>query len=122
LPTEVENLLQIMAIKRLCKEAGVEKVDAGPKGAVIAFRDNSFANPPKLIELIQKSAGTMKVRPDQKLVLLRDLEDQKDRVTQVTRLLAKLAELAKAPAAAAGLPPATPTLVKKPVKPAGARR
>ncbi len=126
LPAEVENLLQIMAIKRLCKEAGIEKVDAGPKGAVISFRDNSFANPPKLIELIQKSAGTMKVRPDQKLVLLRDLEDKKDRVTQVTRLLTKLAELAKGAkeGTSAGLPPPSPVLVKKraPVKPFGARR
>src|SRR3546814_9362997 len=33
-PVEVENLLQIIAIKRLCRDAGVEKVDAGPKGAV----------------------------------------------------------------------------------------
>ena len=120
LPAEVENLLQIMAIKRLCKEAGIEKVDAGPKGAVISFRANSFANPPKLIELIQKSAGTMKVRPDQKLVLLRDLEDKKDRVTQVTRLLVKLAELAKGakPDTGPGLPPASSVLVKKAVKPA----
>ena len=117
LPLEVENLLQIMAIKQLCKEAGIEKVDAGPKGAVIAFRANSYANPAKLIDLIQKSAGTMKVRPDQKLVLLRDLEDKKDRVAQVTRLLQKLAELAKAPAGntGPGLPPPTPVLVKKPV-------
>ena len=98
------------------------------KGAVISFRDNSFANPLKLIDLIQKSAGTMKVRPDQKLVLLRDLEDKKDRVTQVTRLLTKLAELAKSakPDTSAGLPPPSPVLVKKPMKPVskpfGARR
>ncbi len=119
LPAEVENLLQIMAIKRLCKEAGIEKVDAGPKGAVISFRDNSFANPPKLIELIQKSAGTMKVRPDQRLVLMRDLEDQKDRVVQVQRLLTKLAELAQSakPDAKPGLPPPTPVLAKRPVLP-----
>ena len=95
LPPEVENLLQIMAIKRLCKEAGVEKVDAGPKGAVLAFRGNAFANPARLVDLIQKSAGTMKVRPDHKLVLLGDLEDRKTRVSQVTRLLGRLAELAK---------------------------
>ena len=131
LPAEVENLLQIMAIKRLCKEAGIEKVDAGPKGAVITFRANSFANPARLIDLIQKSAGAMKVRPDQKLVLLRDLEDQTERMAQVSRLLMKLAELAKAPASEAGLPPASPMLVKKPsaqqpatsrAKPAGVRR
>ena len=118
LPPEVENLLQTITIKRLCKAAGVEKVDAGPKGAVITFRGNAFANPGKLIELIQKSVGTMKVRPDQKLVLLRDLEVQKERVTQVTRLLGKLAELAQAGGEkSGGALPATPVLVKKaPVK------
>jgi transcription-repair coupling factor (superfamily II helicase) len=119
LPPEVENLLQIMAIKRLCKEAGIEKVDAGPKGAVIAFRGNRFAEPARLIELIQKSAGTMKVRPDQRLVLLRDLEDQKERVAQVTRLLVKLAELAKAPVVVA---PAAVAPVKAAVNAGKTRR
>ena len=38
LPPEVDNLLDIIAIKRLCREAGVEKVDAGEKGASIGFR------------------------------------------------------------------------------------
>ena len=32
LPAEVDNLLQIIAIKRACREAGVERVEAGPKG------------------------------------------------------------------------------------------
>src|SRR5712692_11041530 len=40
LPQEVGNLLEIIAIKRLCRDAGIEKVDAGPKGAVFTFRDN----------------------------------------------------------------------------------
>src|SRR3989440_11908407 len=44
LPQEVQHLLRIVAIKALCRRANVEKIDAGPKGAVIAFRDNTFAN------------------------------------------------------------------------------
>src|SRR5271165_758379 len=34
LPPEVEHLLQVVAIKSLCRRANVEKIDAGPKGAV----------------------------------------------------------------------------------------
>ncbi len=119
LPQEVENLLQTVAIKRLCKAAGVEKIEAGPKGAVVTFRNNQFADPAKLIDLIQKSAGTMKVRPDQRLVLMRDLEDQKIRVVQVQRLLGKLADLATGahPEAKPGLPPPTAVLVKRPPPP-----
>ena len=32
LPHEVENLLQVVALKRACREAGVEKLEAGPEG------------------------------------------------------------------------------------------
>src|SRR5947209_8367119 len=38
-PEEVRQLLKIVAIKALCRRANVEKIEAGPKGAVIAFRD-----------------------------------------------------------------------------------
>ena len=42
LPEEVEHLLKIMAIKVLCRRANVEKVDGGPKGIIVSFRDNAF--------------------------------------------------------------------------------
>ena len=45
LPQEAEQLLKVVAIKALCRQANVAKVDAGPKGVVVAFRDNTFANP-----------------------------------------------------------------------------
>jgi transcription-repair coupling factor (superfamily II helicase) len=45
LPEEVRHLLDIVEIKGLCRQAGVEQIDAGPKGAVIAFRNKTFANP-----------------------------------------------------------------------------
>ena len=56
LPEEVEHLLKIVAIKALCRRANVEKVDAGPKGAVIAFRDNSFADPGRA-DPLDRAAG-----------------------------------------------------------------
>jgi hypothetical protein len=59
---EVENLLEIIAIKRACCKAGVEKVEAGPKGAVIALRGNRFASSAGLVELIQRNAGTLNRR------------------------------------------------------------
>ncbi len=49
LPSEVENLLQVVALKRMCREAGVEKLEAGPKGMVLQFRGNAFRNPAGLI-------------------------------------------------------------------------
>ena len=94
LPAEVENLLEIIAIKRLCRDAGVEKLDAGPKGAVIGFRDNHFANPEGLVGYIARQAGTVKLRPDHRLVYRRDWPDSKTRLAGVQRLLAHLRDIA----------------------------
>ena len=113
LPAEVENLLQIIAIKRACKIAGVEKVDAGPKGAVITLRGNRFANPAGLVDLIQQQSGRLRLRPDQKLVYLRDWADEAARVKGVTGLLQALVKLARAASPAANpMPPPTPELRK----------
>ena len=63
LPSEVEQLLKIVAIKALCRRANVEKVDGGPKGIIVSFRDNSFANPTGLVRYIAEQASFAKVRP-----------------------------------------------------------
>ncbi|MGC2412678.1 MAG: transcription-repair coupling factor [Stellaceae bacterium] len=115
LPAEVENLLQIIAIKRWCREAGVERVEAGPKGAVITLRGNRFANPEGLVQLIQKHAGTLRLRPDQRLVYLRNWEDAATRLKGVAgfmQTLVKLARAATPDAAPAAMPAPTPELVK----------
>ncbi len=94
LPDEVDNLLEIMTIKRLCREAGVEKLDAGPKGAVVTFRDNSFANPSGLIGFVQSQVGKVKLRPDHKLVYRRGWDEAKQRLQGSRRLLEGLAKIA----------------------------
>jgi len=94
LPEEVTHLFEIVAIKQLALAAGVEKIDAGPKGGTIAFRNNHFANPAALIQLISRHSGTMKVRPDQKIVVTRDWPTPDDRLKGAKALLTQLAKLA----------------------------
>jgi transcription-repair coupling factor (superfamily II helicase) len=113
LPQEVSNLLEIIAIKRLCRDAGIEKVEAGPKGAVFTFRDNRFANPAGLAAFIQKQVGTAKLRSDHKLVVARAWDDAQARVNGLTRLLRDLAALASDGTGAAPLPAPTSDLVKR---------
>ncbi|ARJ65529.1 transcription-repair coupling factor [Magnetospirillum sp. ME-1] len=96
LPPEVENLLEVVAIKALCKLAGIDKVDSGPKGAVVSLRGNVFANPAALVQFIARSAGTCKIRPDHKIVFLRAWEDPKERIIGLRKVIGKLAELAAA--------------------------
>jgi transcription-repair coupling factor (superfamily II helicase) len=98
LPIEVEHLLQIVAIKALCRAANVEKIEAGPKGAVVTFRDNTFANPERLIKFIGEEGA--RVRPDQKVVFMDDWEKAEERLRGTRRILRRLVELAQ-PAKAA---------------------
>lgn len=99
-PDEVENLLDVVAIKSMCRAANVEKVDAGPKGGVFTLHKNEFPNPAGLVEFITQQAGTVKVRPDHKIVVMRPWHAVDERMTGLKQVLANLAELAKVDAAA----------------------
>ena len=96
LPDEVDHLLKLVFVKALCRRANVEKVEAGPKGAVIAFRGNEFANPAGLIRHIGDEGAMAKVRPDQRVVFIRDWRRAEDRLKGVAALLTRLVRLAEA--------------------------
>jgi transcription-repair coupling factor (superfamily II helicase) len=99
-PPEVDHLLKIVGIKALCRRANVEKIDAGPKGVVIAFRDNMFANPDGLIAWLAKERD-VRLRPDFKLVFKRDWDTPELRLKGTTLLLRNLVKIAEASTKAA---------------------
>ncbi len=94
IPQEVENLLQTVEIKQLCYMANVAKIDAGAKGILIAFHNNTFKNADKLLDFIARQGGSIKVRPDQRLFLERNLESYAARIDTIKRFVSRLAELA----------------------------
>ncbi len=93
-PEEVGHLLSLVAIKALARRANVEKIDAGPKGAVISFRNDEFADPQKLIAFISERGRDAKVRPDMKVVFLADWQQAEDRLKGTTAILRSLAGIA----------------------------
>src|SRR5690606_14151785 len=52
LPTEVEHLMKIVFIKALSRRVNVQKLDAGPKGVVIHFRNMEFAESAALVGFV----------------------------------------------------------------------
>ncbi|HTI81817.1 MAG TPA: transcription-repair coupling factor [Acetobacteraceae bacterium] len=74
LPQEVENLLQVVALKRACRDAGVEKLEAGPKGMLLSFRGNAFSNPAGLVAWLASKGGMVRLRPDHKLAISREMD------------------------------------------------
>jgi transcription-repair coupling factor (superfamily II helicase) len=90
LPDEVENLLQLITIKQLCKQTNVSSVDAGPKGVVVGFYNNEPHNPAALMQYLQDKAGTVKLRADQKLFFPRGWSSTDQRVKGTRNILKEL--------------------------------
>ena len=93
-PEEVNHLLAVVSIKLLCRTANVQSVDAGPKGAVMGFRGDAFANPGALVQWITGQGNKAKLRPDMKLVVMRDWETPEERLKGTRQLMQTLVKLA----------------------------
>ncbi|MEM7571118.1 MAG: transcription-repair coupling factor, partial [Pseudomonadota bacterium] len=95
IPEEAQQLLKVVEIKQLCREAGISKLEAGAKGITISFHNNQFANPAGLVEFISSSRRTAKLRPDHRLVILEDLANVPRRAKvalQIVKALVAAAE------------------------------
>ena len=94
LPPEAAQLLKVVAIKGLCREANVAKIDVGPKGAVISFRNDTYKDPMGLVQFVQKNQVAWRIRPDQKVVVKGEWETPEQRLNAAEKILAELARLA----------------------------
>ena len=89
LPTEVESLLKVMKIKRLCRKAHVEKVDAGPKGVVLTIRHKDISEPSIILNAITQNSG-WRLRPDQTILVKGDFEKPGPRLKGTERAVKAL--------------------------------
>jgi transcription-repair coupling factor (superfamily II helicase) len=93
-PEATEQLLQLVRIKQLCRKAGVAKVEAGPKGVLLAFHENRFARPERLVGYIAEHPKTMRVRSDHRLVISGETKTPIERLKRVQTLVQDLGRLA----------------------------
>jgi transcription-repair coupling factor (superfamily II helicase) len=95
LPEEAGQLLKVVAIKGLCRQANASKIDVGPKGAVVTFRNDAFPNPLALIKLVQSRPEAWRVRPDNKVVVKGEWDRPDARLNAAERILTALAKAAQ---------------------------
>ncbi len=94
LPEEAENLMETLKLKILCRKASIQKLESGPNGVLITFRNNDCPYGRELINLVQGDAY-YKLRPDSKLFYTWSISDISKRVRkiyQVCQVLCKLSE------------------------------
>ncbi len=94
LPEATDNLVRIMEIKLHARKACIAKLDVGPKGALVAFHDDTPPNVPALLAYVDKLGGVAKLRPDSKLALTRAWADPKARLHGALQLSKGLAKAA----------------------------
>ena len=78
----------------MCRRANVEKLEAGPKGLTLAFRDNSFANPTALVKWVAAQGDRADVRPDMRIVFVDDFEKLDDRLEGTLKVMREIAKIA----------------------------
>jgi transcription-repair coupling factor (superfamily II helicase) len=99
LPMEADQLIAVAALKSLCRHASIAKLDAGPKGAVLTFRETGFPDLPALVRHVQARPYDFKMRPDGKLVVQGEWPEPALRLKALRSALEGIANLATRQAA-----------------------
>lgn len=91
LPDAAKNLFAITRIKIRATPMGIRKLDLGPEGGRIEFRENPAINPATIIKLIQSQPQTYRMDGPDKLRIKLDAEHPAKRIEAAQQLLAQLA-------------------------------
>ena len=95
LPTATANLVTLIQIKQQAITAHIAKIDVGAKGTLVTFHNDHFPDPAGLIAYATRLEGTIKLRPDNKLVVNRAWGDPKARLHGLAQLTRGLSTIAK---------------------------
>jgi len=106
LPSETQNLLQIVEMKINCKKACIAKLDVGAKGAVVTFAEGGFPDLAGLLGYVERLKGAARLRPDSKLVVSRDWPTGESRLNGALQISRGLMRVLAAGEAKAELEPA----------------
>jgi transcription-repair coupling factor (superfamily II helicase) len=99
LPEEANQLIAVAALKALCRRCLISKLDAGPKGAVLTFRDGGFPDPLALVRFVTERPDDFKMRPDGKLVVQGGWPEAPQRLKALRSVLEAMARIVERKAA-----------------------
>jgi transcription-repair coupling factor (superfamily II helicase) len=92
LPDTMNNLLEIVELKQLCRQLNIQKFDAGDKGFALSFRDNQVQDPDALIGWISAQAGKVQLKANHRLIIKDELAKVSVRSGQAKNWLRSMAQ------------------------------
>jgi len=95
LPGPTANLVKLIQIKRQAIEANIAKIDVGAKGSLVSFHQDQFPDPAGLIAYAARLEGTIKLRPDSKIVVTRAWGNAEARLNGLFQLTKGLSAIAR---------------------------
>ncbi|MEN8256370.1 MAG: transcription-repair coupling factor [Thermodesulfobacteriota bacterium] len=69
IPSQTENLLQIIELKMMMRPLCIAKLDQGPGSLAFSFMEETPVAPEQILLMVQHSRGTMRLTPDNRLVV-----------------------------------------------------
>ncbi len=99
IPQEVYNLFAVSQIKNSCQELGIESLEVGNNGIIVAFKNNNFSNANSnfanaILDMVLKSKNEIKITSQQKLHFsFKISESSQERITKSQEIIAKLTKL-----------------------------
>lgn len=95
IPTELHNLLILMKVKLNCLRLNIENVDVGHSGFSFSFFNNHCDNPASVISFLNSDAVkgkyAVKMRPDNKVVILRKWKTESERTRDIDQFFSLMA-------------------------------
>ena len=87
LPEPVRNLFEIAGLRLRAERIGIARIDFGPQGGRMTFRDDTRADPAAVIRLVQQSRGRYGLDGPQKLRIRAETPDARERFAETARLI-----------------------------------
>jgi transcription-repair coupling factor (superfamily II helicase) len=96
LPQQIKNLFAIAALKLRATPMGIRKLELGPNGGRVIFRDKPDVEPMTILRLIQRQPRVYKLEGQDKLRVTMELPGATERLRAAEQLLEALAVKARA--------------------------
>lgn len=92
-PQEILNLMEVSRLKSACKKIGVERIEFINEGILISFKDNKFAAPDPLMQMIFSSKNQIKIHSGQRVFFANDTKSDANKTASAFAVLKKLENL-----------------------------